>query len=84
MVNEPDATVLPTELPEIMPCRELAITAALAVPPVKRPVAAKASSLKKRPTPVWISTTPKNRNRKMNFAEICSGVPNTPLSRNHR
>jgi len=74
MVKDPDATVLPTELPETMPCMALAATAVLAVPPVNLPVSDKAKSLKKRPIFVWTRMTPKNRNRKINFDEICSGV----------
>src|SRR5690625_2741083 len=46
IVKEPEATVFPTELPDTIPCRALATTAALAVPPVKRPVKEKAKSLK--------------------------------------
>ena len=39
MVNDPEVTVFATELPEIIPCNPLAVTAALAVPPVNVPVA---------------------------------------------
>ncbi len=49
IVNDPEATVFPTELPETVPCSALATTAALAVPPVNRPVKAKAMSLKNLP-----------------------------------
>ena len=49
MVKDPVATVFPTELPETVPCSALATTAAFAVPPVKRPVKAKAISLKNFP-----------------------------------
>src|SRR5699024_12121625 len=82
--NEHEATVLPTELPETIPCRALATTAALAVPPVKRPVRPNARSLKNCPIRVCTKITPKNRNKKIYLAEICRGVPNTPLSRYHR
>src|SRR5690625_2330326 len=80
MVNEPEATVFPTELPEIDHLKAHATTAALAVPPVNKTVKANAKSFKNYPMPVCIKITPKNKNRKMNFEEICIGVPNTPLS----
>ena len=46
MVKEPEATVLATEEPETMPCRPDAATAAFAGPPVYRPAARKARSVK--------------------------------------
>src|SRR5690625_4895936 len=84
IVKDPEATVFPTELPETIPCKALAATAAFAVPPVYFPVTANAKSLKKLPILVWMSMTPKNKNRKMNLEEIWIGVPNTPLSRYHK
>ncbi len=78
IVKDPEATVLATEDPEIMPCRPLAATAALAGPPVKRPATRNARSLKKAPMFVRISTTANSRNRKMKVEETWIGVPNTP------
>src|SRR5699024_3853116 len=70
IVNDPEATVLPTELPDTIPCSALAATAAFAVPPVNLPVKANARSLKNWPILVCTSTTPKNRKRKINFTDI--------------
>ena len=78
MVKEPEATVLATEEPEIIPCSPEAATAALAGPPVNRPAARKARSLKNWPMLVRSSTTAKKRNRKMKFAETWMGVPKMP------
>src|SRR5699024_1606161 len=78
MVNEPEATVLATEDPETIPCRPEAATAALAGPPVKRPAARNARSLRNWPMLVRSSTTAKNRNKKMKFDDTWIGVPNTP------
>src|SRR5690625_6792721 len=41
IVNEPEATVLSTELPDTIAFIALAITTVLAFPPVKRPINAK-------------------------------------------
>src|SRR5699024_788680 len=46
MVNEPEATVFATAEPETIPCSPDATTAALAGPPVERPAALNARSLK--------------------------------------
>src|SRR5690606_12586279 len=75
MVNDPDATVLATELPETIPCIPLAAMAALAGPPANLPVARNARSLKNAPMLVLINKTPKSRNKKMNVDDTWIGVP---------
>jgi len=51
IVNDPVVTVLATELPEIMPKKQLETTAALAGPPLVHPVTLKARSVKNFPAP---------------------------------
>jgi len=51
IVNDPVVTVFATELPEIMPKKQLDTTAALAGPPVVQPVRENARSVKNFPSP---------------------------------
>src|SRR5699024_12199737 len=78
MVKDPEATVLATAEPEIMPCRPDATTAAFAGPPVYLPANRKARSLKSWPILVLINTTAKNKNRKINCPETCIGILKIP------
>ena len=58
MVSEPTVTVLAIELPDIMPNRPEAKIETLAGPPEKRPAIAVAMSMKKRPSPTRVASTP--------------------------
>src|SRR5699024_712522 len=84
MGGEQAATVSPRELPETVRCTALPDTAPFAVPPVYRPVRATPKSFKICPILVCTKITPKNKNRKINLADIWIGVPKTPLSWNHK
>ncbi len=78
IVKDPVVTVFATELPDTLPMRALATTAAFAGPPLLRPVRAKARSIKNLPAPEMFSTAPKRTNRKMNVADTPSGTPKMP------
>ena len=58
MVSEPTVTVLAIDEPEIMPNSADPKIETLAGPPEKRPVSAVARSMKKRPSPTRVASTP--------------------------
>jgi len=63
MVKVPVPTTFATELPLIVPNRQLATTATLAGPPRLSPRTAKARSMNTLPTPVVVRTIPKTMNK---------------------
>ena len=58
IVSEPTVTVLAMDEPEIMPKSPDPKIETLAGPPTKRPKAAEARSMKKRPSPIRVASTP--------------------------
>ena len=59
IVRDPTVTVLAMEDPEIIPKRPEAKIETFAGPPEKRPASAVAKSMKKRPSPMRVASTPK-------------------------
>jgi hypothetical protein len=58
MVSEPTVTVLAIDEPEIIPKRPDAKIETFAGPPENRPAAAVARSIKRRPRPMRVASTP--------------------------
>ncbi len=77
-MTEPVPTVLATELPDTVPWAALAITAALAGPPVAYPVSPTASSVSQSPIPVLFRKAAKIMKRKMKVEETLMGTPRMP------
>jgi hypothetical protein len=78
MVMVPVVVVLATELPDIMPKKVLATTAALAGPPTVPLVRAKATSVRNFPPPDLRRIAPYKINRKIKLAETPRGMPKMP------
>ena len=78
IVSAPVVTVFAMAEPEMEPIAAEAMTLALAGPPRKRPAAAKARSIKKRPAPVTSRNAPNNTNMNTVPAAIPRGVPKIP------
>ena len=76
-------TALAVLLPEMEPMRPLDSTAILAGPPLKRPASAVANSMVNCPKPDFSRNAPKTMNRKMKFAEMWVGSPNSPSVRKY-
>ena len=78
MVKLPEPTVFATELPVIVPCKALEITATFAGPPVAFPAIALAISIKNCPIPVRSKKAPNKINKKIKVEHTASGVPMIP------
>ncbi len=83
MVNAPVVTAFPHELPETMPMKPLAVTAAFPGPPWLLPASPTARSIKNWPAPEVLRNEPKRTKRKMNEAETPRGTPNIPSVRRY-
>ena len=78
MVKVPVVTTLETEEPLMLPMRPEATTEVRAGPPLRRPVRAKASWMKKLPAPSLSKKAPKIMNTTTKVADTAMGMPNTP------
>ena len=74
-MNEPDATVFATELPETVPSMAETMTATFAGPPTALPAIALEMSMKNWPMPVCSKNEPKSRNTNINVDATAVGVP---------
>ncbi len=75
---EPVVTVLAMEDPEMEPMAPEATTAALAGPPLKRPIVEKERSIRYSPAPIFSKKAPKRTKRKTKVEETRRGTPHRP------
>jgi hypothetical protein len=84
MVTMPVPTTFDTALPEMVPNSAEAPTAALALPPRKRPKPESARRVMYSPPPVWRSSSPKNTKGMTISSATRSGRPSNPLGSSSR